>query len=691
MGEKHGARDGAGDGLRAARSPRVVALVGPHGAGKTTILESMLWVTGALPRKGAVPAGTSAGDSVAESRAHGLSVEPNIAALDYLGERFIVIDCPGALEFAHEAEPVLAIADLAVIVADPDPAKAIHLAPAFRAVAAARIPAIVFVNKVDEAEADLGEFIAALESVAPKPVVMRQLAIWENGIVTGFIDLALERAYVYREHAASEVVPIPSGLAEGEKAMRFRMLERLADYDEHLMEELLSDIEPPRDEVFDDLAREMRDGLIVPVLMGSALKDNGIRRLLKALRHETPEVAAVNARLGAGAQGEALLQTFRACHTGQGGRLTFARVLAGTVKDGVTLHGPHGNDTRVGGLLVPKGASLEKRAEATAGEIVALQRLEGVETGDALTAAKAPAPVLVALSRPAPVFARAIQAADRNQEVKLSAAIGKLREEDRALTFDQNPETHEFVLGGQGEVHLKVALERLERKFGLTLHARPPATPYREAVRKTVMVRGRHKKQSGGHGQFGDVVLEIAPLPRGTGFAFTERVVGGAVPRQYIPSVEKGVREALTRGPLGFPVMDVAVTLLDGSYHSVDSSDAAFQMAARIAMRDGLEEAQPVLLEPVMTVSIAAPQEHTQRVTALVPGRRGQILGFDPHPAWRGYDVVTAYMPQADMEGLIVELRSATQGLGTFTATFDHFAELSGRLADAVVAHAKAA
>jgi elongation factor G len=297
----------------------------------------------------------------------------------------------------------------------------------------------------------------------------------------------------------------------------------------------------------------------------------------------------------------------------------------------------------------------------------------------------------VTIEQLTPVYRLAIGAADRKDEVKLTSAIQKLREEDPSIHVEHNAELHQMSLAGQGEIHLKVAVEKLESKYGLKLLTHPPRVPYKETIRKGATQRGRHKRQTGGHGQFGDVVLEIRPLPRGSGFAFEDGIVGGVVPRQWIPSVEKGVVEYLKSGPLGFPVVDVAVKLTDGSYHSVDSSDAAFQTAGRIAMSEGMPECSPVLLEPVMHVRIHVPSDATAKVNGIVSGRRGQLMGFDMRDGWKGWDTVEAQMPLSEMMDIIIDLRSLTQGVGTYEMTFDHLAELTGKLADHVVATHKVA
>ncbi len=664
---------------------RAIALVGPYGSGKTLLLESIAAITGAVTRKGSVSGGTSLGDFSAEARARQMSVELNVLSTQYLGEDFTFLDCPGSIEFLADTLHVLPAVDAAVVVCEPEPTKLQMLQPYLKALSDAKIPHYLFVNKIEHASGSLRELLAQLQEASETPLLLRQIPIWENGVATGFVDLALERAFVYRPHAASEVVDIADFARE--KEARFQMLERLADYDEHLMEELLGDVEPPRDEVMDDLRREVSEGLIVPVLIGSAEGDHGIRRLLKALRHEAPDVAKAAERGGIKTDTTAI-QIIKTFHGGHG-RLSLGRVLSGSLKDGQVLHGPHG-DTRVGGILSLMGDKQIKKSEARAGDTVALARLDNVQTGDRLSSEKAGAK-RVAPKLSAPVYRLAIAAADRKDEVKVTAAIAKLTEEDPSLAFEQNATTQEMLLAGQGEIHLKVAIEKLMSKYGLKLSTKPPRVPYRETIRKSTMVRGRHKRQSGGHGQYGDVVLEIAPMPRGTGFVFHDRIKGGVVPKQWIGSVEKGVQEYMKTGPLGFPVVDVAVSLTDGSYHTVDSSDAAFQTAGRVAMSEGLPGCSPVLLEPIMKVAIHVPNDATAKVNGVIGTRRGAPLGFDGRDGWRGWDTVRAEMPLSEVTDLIVDLRSLTQGVGTFEMEFDRFAELNGKLAEQVVATQRAA
>jgi elongation factor G len=667
-----------------ARSARCIALVGPYLSGKTTLLEAILARTGAISRQGAMADQNTIGDASEEARHHGMSVELNAATVDFLGDSCTFLDCPGSIEFQADAANALSACDAAVVVCEPDEKKVPALQLILKQLEDRGIPHFLFINKIDKAEARVRDIVPMLQPASTKPLVLRQLPIWENDIVTGFIDLALERAFVYREHAPSEVIAIPATTTDLEKQARFSMLEKLADYDDELMEQLLEDVPPARDKVFDDLSKELRDGLICPVLFGSAENGNGILRLLKALRHEAPFVAATAKRLGVGAAPSCayVLKTF---HTAHGGKLSLARVLAGSFADGTTVYGGAG-DERISGIFSVMGQEPTKRGEAHPGDTVAFGRLDSTKTGDTLTAEKGKPIALERAALTQPVFGLAIAAKEKKDEVKLTAAIAKIIEEDPSISLTHSQDMGEMVLWGQGEMHLRVALEKLVRKYGIDASTRARQIPYKETIRKATEVRGRHKKQSGGHGQFGDVVVTISPRPRGAGFEFSDEITGGVVPKNYIPSVEIGVRDYLHSGPLGFNVVDVGVCLIDGSYHSVDSSDMAFRQAGRIAMSEGMPQCSPVLLEPVMAVEIAVPSDATAKINGIISTRRGQILGFDSRPGWPGWDLVEAHIPEAEIQNLIVELRSATAGVGTFTAKFDHLAELTGKIADQVLA-----
>lgn len=682
MGQSSSSESGGARGNGA----RCIAIVGPYLCGKTTLFEAILARTGAVPKQRKVSDPSSVGDASPEARAHGMSVSANIADVTYLDETFTIIDCPGSIEFQHEAALALTVCDAAVVVCEPDAKRLPALQLILKQLEDRRIPHFLFLNKIDSFATPVRDIIPMLQPASTKPLVLRQIPIWENGIATGFVDLASERAYVYREHATSEIVELPDGIKGRESEARFQMLEHLADYDDELMEQLLSDIVPPRDKIFDDLAEDLRNGVICPVLLGSAEHGNGVNRLLKALRHEVPPVTVTAERLGVSDTPSSAF-IFKSVHSPHGGKLSIARVLTGTLTDGAALRGAQGREERVSGLFRLTGEEAVKRGPAAAGDTVGLGRVDGLATGETITTEKAPIAQIEAPEPPEPVYATGLGLKDRKDEVKLTAALGKLMEEDPSLRVEQSADTNQIVLLGQGEMHLRVALERLERKFAVAVDRTKRQIAYRETVRKPAEIRGRHKKQSGGHGQFGDVLIEITPQPRGSGFSFCEKITGGAVPKQYIPSVEIGVKDYMQRGPLGFPVVDIAVTLKDGSFHSVDSSDMAFRQAARLAMSEGMPKCSPVLLEPIMAVSISVPSEFTARINGMIPQRRGQILGFDSRAGWPGWDVMEAHIPASEIDDLIVELRSATSGVGSYTARFDHLAELTGKLADHAISH----
>ncbi|MBN9036567.1 MAG: elongation factor G [Rhizobiales bacterium] len=664
--------------------PKCIAIVGPFASGKTTLLEAILARTGAIPRQNALSSGNTVGDASPEARAHAMSVEAGFATIDFMGDELTFADCPGSIEFAAEMEPVLAACDAAVVVAEADEKKIPALQLILRRLEELAIPRILFLNKIDRISAGVRDTLRLLQPASRTPLLLRQIPLRKDDAVVGSIDLALERAYIWRPHAESEIASIPDDEKAREIEARFSMLERLADHDDELMEQLLEEKEPPRDEVFDDLSADIRDGAVIPVLIGAAENGNGVLRLLKTIRHDLPDVEATRARLGVPAAGT-VAQVMKSVHTPHGGKLSIARILSGSIADGAELLTSAGKPVKVSGIYRMMGAQQAKLASAGTGATVALGKLDDARTGDTLGADKAAPKALAAIRIDQPVFAVALRPRERKDDVKLSAALQKLGQEDPSLGIEQNQDTGETILSGNGEMHLRVAVERLEGKYQIPVESYAPSVPYRETIRKGATQRGRHKKQSGGHGQFGDVVIDIKPLPRGSGFAFTDTITGGVVPRQYFSSVEAGVRDFLKSGPLGFPVVDIAVNLADGSYHSVDSSDMAFQQAARIGMKEGMAQCAPVLLEPIFKVEIYTPTEATARVTAIVPQRRGQILGFDARPDWDGWDVVEALMPQAEIGNLIVELRSATAGVATYRAKFDHMAELTGRGADDVM------
>ena len=672
---------------RPPSAPRVIAIVGPYQSGKTTLLEALLATTGATDQRGRVADGNAVGDRQAEARAHQMGVELNVARVTWLGDTYTFLDCPGSIEFAQDGLDALSVVDAAVVVCEPLPEKAVTLAPLLHDLDARAIPHVIFINRIDTTQTRVKDVLEALRAVSQRPLVLREVPIREHGEVRGFVDLVSERAWRFRPGRHSEPIDLPPTLATEERAAREQLIEALADFDDGLLEQVLEDVMPSRDELYSQLARDFEQDLLVPVLFGSAERNAGIWRLLKLLRHETPEPSVTARRLHIDPEGPGLAaRVFKTEHVQHVGKLSIVRVWRGTLDSG-SLAPNGGDEVRIGGLSSLTGHSREKVDAARVGDVVAIARADALRTGSWLgDQAEAP-PWPPAMP---PLFTRAVRATRRADEVKLLGALQALAEDDPSIRVEQKADTHELLLHGQGELHLKVVVERLVGRYNLEVETTRPAVPYQESIQAPVDQATRYKRQTGGHGQFADIKIRVRPLPRGEGFEFTESIVGGAVPKRFIPSVEAGARAGLARGPLGFPVVDVAFDLYDGQFHAVDSSDHAFRTCAGLALREALAKGRPVLLEPILVVRIAIPNDFTAGVQRVISTRRGQLLDFAARPGWSGWDLLTAQMPQAEIHDLIMDLWSLTMGVGTFTYAFDHMAELRERAADEVVAARRA-
>jgi elongation factor G len=656
------------------KTVRAIAVVGPTGAGKTALTQAL--------------ASAASGGSGASPAAAGQSTETNIIAIEFLGDRYALLDTPGAVDFLADSDFALPGVDMALVVADPDPDKALLLQPFLHALEELKIPHAIFINKIDQARGRIRDLLEALQPVSALPLVARQVPIWKDDHIAGYVDLAMERAYLYQPGKPSQRIDIPADIAERETEARFHMLEQLADFDDALMEALLSDVTPAQDMVFADLVRETREGLIVPVFFGATAQGHGIRRLLKAFRHDTPEPKYAAERLGLQGSGAYVMKV---SHAGQAGKLAYARVFGAALTDSDQLGMSDGSAQRAAALFAVQGAQTKKTASAVEGDVVAVGKLEPVAAGDLLVVGGAAQKAMAQPRKRFPVFQLAIATKDRKDDVRLSGALQKLVDEDAGLEVLHDQTTHEILLLGQGEPHLRLVIDRLKSRFNVEVNSARPSTPYKETIRKSAEKRGRHKKQTGGHGQFGDCVIQVKPAPRGAGFEFVDKITGGAIPRQWIPAVEAGVKDAMTKGPIGFPVVDVSVTLIDGSFHAVDSSEHSFHAAGRIGMHEALAECDPVVLEPVEKLSIYTPNSGTPKINSAVASHNGQILGFQAREGWPGWDRVDVFLPHAERQNFIIELRSLTQGLATFEAQFDHMVEVSGRRAEEVAKKASAA
>jgi elongation factor G len=668
------------DTAKGAKGTRCVALVGPQGSGKTTLTEALLFAAGAIASRGSVAQRNTVSDANPEARARQMSTELTPVRCNFMGDEWVVLDCPGAIDLIQESHHGMMMADTVVVVTDPQPERMLALAPIFRFLDAHKIPHILFINKMDTASGSVRDLLAAAQRQSSRPLVLRHIPLVEGSHITGYVDLVAERAYHYELDKPSARIPLDTAAPEETDDARRTLLEKLSDFDDALLEKLLEDVVPDKSEVYRQLTKDLQEDLIVPVLIGAAEHEHGVRRLFKALRHEVPGPEVTVGRLGIPA-GKLAAQVLRVAYAPHVGKLSLLRVWRGTLKDGETLAGQRVSNLQEG--AEPK-LGKARLAAAGPGAIAALSKLDAGAAGTVLTETAAASPAAWP-APPPPLYTLAIAAKDRKDDVKLGEALRKLAEEDPSLVLHQNTETAELLLRGQGEMHLLLAIERLKRKFDLQVQTHRPQVPYRETIRKGTTHHARFKRQSGGHGQFADIKVDIKPLPRGSGVTFTDSIVGGVVPRNFIPAVEAGVRDNTARGPLGFPVVDLDVRLFDGQFHSVDSSDQAFRTAGRMAMTEGLPACDPVLLEPINEVRIHVPADFTSKVQRAVTQRRAQILGFDAREGWDGWEEIRVNMPEAEMQDLILEIRSISQGIGTFDAAFSHFQELTGRDADKVV------
>lgn len=661
-------------------STRAALICGPYLSGKTTLMEALLAEAGTISRHRTQSGAFAVADGSPEARAHGMSTELNVASSAYLDEKWTFLDCPGSVELLQDTRSALSVADVAIVVVEPDPAKAPALSTYLRLLDDLSVPHLLFINKLDKEGASVRVMMEALQGASGKPLVLREIPIRDGEHITGHVDLVSERAFHWEEGKPSNLIKMPDAVSPRESEARTELFESLADFDDTLLEKLLEDVVPSSDEVYENLTRDLTSNLVVPVFFGSALHGNGVRRLMKALRHESPDVSVTTERLGLPTQEALLARVFKTQHAGHAGKLSLARVMKGTFKSGDTLNGE-----RPAGINRMFGQKMEAVTAVETGDIVAFTKLDKTETGDVLTGQGKLDPDGIT-SPPAPLYSLAIASENRGDDVKLPDNLRKVIEEDPSLVSEFDNATGEHVLRGQGDLHLKLALEKLKNRAGLVVNSTPPKVAYRETLRRKVEKRVRHKKQSGGHGEFGEVQVRVSPLPHGEGFRFNDAIHGGVVPRQYIPAVQAGIEDAMSSGPLGFRVVDVEVTLFDGKAHPVDSSEMAFRKAGGQAMRDALSEGGSVLLEPINSVKVMVPSAFISSVQKAVLGRRGQIFGYEAKEGWIGWDQLTSQIPASEMHDFIMEIRSVTQGTGTFEAQFDHLQELSGKEVDKIVA-----
>jgi len=665
---------------------RNVALVGHHASGKTTLAEALLLSTGTLSRPGSVEKGTTVCDFEPEEVSRQLSVSFAIAPCTVDGVKINLLDTPGYADFATDMRDALAVADLAVVVVSATDGVQAQTEDAWRAAAALGLPRIVVIDKLDRERADFDRVLAEVRSAFGAGIAPVELPIGSESEFRGVIDLLDDRATTYDTTAGPPLRgtdgPVPDDLAVTEHAVHEQLVEGIVVADDDLMARYLDGAPIERAELQATLASGVAAGAVFPVLCCSGVTGVGVDRLARLLvelcpspEHGRPaEVTAggTTVQVAADPSAPPLLLVCKTLSDQHAGRLSLCKVLSGTLKPDTVLTNPRTHtDERLHVLSTLRGHETTPVDAVGAGDFVAIPRLTGSLTGDTL--APKDKPVVVTFpEREAPALAVAVVPASRADEDKLMSALQRLCEEDRSLSVSRNDEAHQTVLGVSGEVHLAVTLERLSRKFGVTVERQEVAIPYRETISKPAAAEGRHKKQSGGHGQFGVCHLRVEPLERGGGFQFHDEIVGGAIPRQYIPAVEKGVVEAMARGgAYGYPVVDVSVTVDDGKYHTVDSSELSFKTAAMLAFREAVAHAGPILLEPVSKVVVQVPAELQGDVLGDLNARRGRIVGTEVGPD--GLQEVSAMVPTAELARYAVDLRALTGGRGRFRAEHDHY------------------
>lgn len=676
---------------------RNVVLAGHANAGKTTLAEHLLVAAGAITRLGRVADGTASLDFEPEEQRRKLTLSLAVHSFDHDDHRLTLIDTPGYADFVGEVVEGFAAADGALLVMDASGGVEAGTETAIALGRSHGTAALFALTRCDRENADPGRAIDALREAFGTKIAPLQVAIGAGESFRGYVDLVHRRAWLYDKGQRTEA-PVPAEL-EGEVARRRdQLLEAAAEADDDVLAKYLEGEEITDAELETCLHKGVRESVLAPVVVVAAEKLIGVEGLLDAIVRylpspaEEPPLAALDKAghevlVAPERSGPLLVHVFKTAADPFVGRLSYLRVRSGIVRSHDHVWNPaRGEDERIGQLLLLKGKEQELVGELGAGEIGAVAKLTATETGDTLTSREQPY-LLPALAFPEPSLAMAVEPQSQADLDKLSSALARLQEEDRTVRVERHPETAEQLLWVQGENHVAVTAERLKRKFGTAVVTRPPRVPYRETIRGRTQVEGRHKKQTGGHGQFGHVWLEIEPNPGG-GVEFVERVVGGAVPRQYFPGVEKGVREVAARGPLaGYPVIDFKATLYDGSFHTVDSDELSFKLAASMATRRGIQESSPVLLEPIMDVEIRVPEAYMGDVNRDLNTRRGRVLGME---ALDGLQVVHAQVPQAELGAYATELRSLTGGRGRFHAALDHYEEVPAHVAQKVVeAHRK--
>jgi elongation factor G len=679
---------------------RNVAVVGHSGAGKTQLVSALLFDAGAVNRFGKVDEGSTVTDYDDEAIARKHTLSAALANFEWNKLKVNVIDTPGMGNFLSDSKAALRVADAAVVVVDAVSGVQVSTEKVWAAADELQLPRLVVCNRLDRDRASLSRTLESMQSSLGRACVPVQMPIGEERGFTGVIDLVGMKAYTFALDGTGAVTPgdVPAGLADAAKNGRDSLIEMVAEADDALMEKFFEHGTLTQDELAGGLARAIRAGRLFPVFCTSGLQNVGVQMLADAIATYVPspsdrpfagtDVKGEATSREAAEKGPLVLWVWKTIADQFAGRITLFRVISGTLKADTNVHNlTRDIPERFGHLYVMQGKTQTQVPEIKAGDIGAVAKLKDTHTSDVLGDRNA-AFTVPAIVFPEPVLSYAIEPKSRNDEDKIGPAMQRLHEEDPSISYGRDPQTHELLLSGQGQLHIEVTVAKLRRRFGVEVTLKPPRIAYRETITAAVEAHGRHKKQTGGHGQFGDCKIKMEPLPRGSDFQFVDDIFGGSIPRQFVPAVEKGIQETRMRGYLaGYPVVDFRVTVYDGSYHDVDSNELSFKLAGRLAFRDAMTRARPTLLEPVMNVEVYAPSDFAGDLMGDLNSRRGRISGMDTRGA---STVIKATVPMAEMLTYEQILTSTTGGRGAYHMEFSHYDEVPGHLHTKIIAASKA-
>ncbi|KGP76078.1 elongation factor G [Desulfosporosinus sp. Tol-M] len=662
---------------------RNVCLVGHGGAGKTSLAETFLFNSGVINRIGKISEGNTVSDYLPEEVKHKVSISMSLIPIEWQGVKVNVLDTPGYLDFFGEVKSALRVAECGVLVLCGVAGLEVQAEIALDAIEHQKLPKVIFVNKLDRKNANFGKVMEQLKNAYPQArFIPLQIPVGQEESFQGVIDIIENKEFTYEADGSGKfsVKEVPASYKAEVDQLRDQLAEAVAEADDEILMKYLDGESLTEEDLQTTLQQALEQNLVIPVLCGSAYKNIGITNIMDFLAKyvPAPEVVPEKAAL-----------VFKTLADPYVGRMSFFRVYGGQFNaETMVYNSSRGSEEKIGQPFYLRGKTQEPIASVSAGDIAVVAKLQEVRTGDTLSGKDHPVE-LQGIDFPVPTLSVAIGAKTKGDEDKLGSALARLADEDPTIKISKNTETKELLLTGLGEMHLEIYLEKLTRKFGVAVSMKVPRVPYRETIRKAVKVEGKHKKQTGGHGQYGHVWINLEPSGDKE-FEFTEAIFGGSVPKQYIPAVEKGVREAMGEGILaGYPVTDIKVTLVDGSYHAVDSSEMAFKLAAIIAFRKGVELAKPILLEPIVEVEITVPEAFMGDVIGDINGKRGRLLGMS---AGSGkFQVIRAHVPQAEMMRYTIDLRSLTQGRGSFTMEFIQYEEVPDRLCETLVSQLKSA